>query len=67
MNKAIVGHMGADEFEAMIETFIEHRSGPVVTASPDARLTIEGNCIRFDDGRELILHFDLDRPETVPA
>ena len=101
MNKAIVGHMGADEFETMIETFIEHRSGeddrlpaqtffellaerqadteplevhvawsetgPVVTASPDARLTIEGNCIRFDDGRELILHFDLDKPETVPA
>ena len=27
MNKAIVGHMGADEFEAMIDTFIEHRSG----------------------------------------
>ena len=27
MNKAIVGHMDADEFEAMIETFIEHRSG----------------------------------------
>jgi hypothetical protein len=27
MNKAIVGHMDADEFEAMIETFIKHRSG----------------------------------------
>jgi hypothetical protein len=27
MNKAIVGHTGADEFETMIETFIEHRSG----------------------------------------
>ena len=27
MDKAIVGHMDADEFEAMIESFIEHRSG----------------------------------------
>ena len=101
MNKAIVGHMGADEFEAMIETFIEHRSGeddrlpaqtffellaerqiatepvevrivwleaePVVTASPDAPLTIEGHRIRFNDGRELILRFDRDKLETVPA
>ena len=101
MNKAIVGHMGADEFETMIETFIEHRSGeddrlpaqtffellaerqvatepleihvawletgPVITASPDAPLTIEDNRIRFNDGRELILHFDLDKPGTVPT
>jgi len=27
MDKAIVGHMNTDEFEAMVETFIEHRSG----------------------------------------
>jgi len=27
MNKAIVGQMDTDEFEAMVETFIEHRSG----------------------------------------
>jgi hypothetical protein len=101
MDKPVVGHMDTDEFEAMIETFIEQRSGeddrlpaqtffellaeqqatteplevhvtwletgPVVTASPDAPLTIEGNRIRFKDGRELILHFDLDKPGTVPA
>ena len=101
MNKAIVGQMDTDEFEAMVETFIEHRSGeddrlpaqtffellakrqidiapveihiawlevgPVVTASPDAPLTIEGHRIRFNDGRELILRFDPDKPETVPA
>ncbi len=101
MNEAIVGHMDAGEFEAMIENFIEHRSGeddrlpaqtffellakrqvatepvevhvawleagPVVTASPDAPLTIEGYRIRFKDGRELILRFDRDKLETVPA
>lgn len=101
MNKAIVGHMDADKFEAMIEDFIEQRSGeddrlpaqtffellaerqiatepvevhvawletePVITASPDAPLTIKGHCIRFEDGRELILRFDLDRAEPVPA
>jgi hypothetical protein len=101
MNKAIVGHMDTDEFEAMIEAFIEHRSGeddrlpaqtffellaerqvatqpvevhvtwletePVITASPDAPLTIEGHRIRFKDGRELILRFDLDKPKPVPA
>ena len=27
MNKAIVGQMDTDKFEAMVETFIEHRSG----------------------------------------
>jgi hypothetical protein len=101
MNKAIVGRMDVNEFEAMIDTFIEHRSGeddrlpaqtffellaeqqiatepvevriawleagPVVTASPDAPLTIEGHRIRFKDGRELILRFDRDKPQTVPA
>ena len=101
MDRPIVGHMDTGEFEAMIETFIEHRSGeedrlpaqtffellaerqmatepveihiawletgPVVTASPDAPLTIEGHRIRFKDGRELILRFDADKPETVPA
>ena len=101
MNKAIVGHMNTDEFEAMVETFIERRSGeddrlpaqtffellarrqmamapveihiawleagPVVMVSPDAPLTVEGYRIRFDDGRELILRFDPDKPETVPA
>lgn len=101
MNKAIVGHMDADEFEAMVETFIERRSGeddrlpaqtffellaerqidtepvevriawletgPVVTAPPDAPLTVEGHRIRFKDGRELILRFDRDKLETVPA
>lgn len=101
MDKPIVGHMDTDEFEAMIETFIEHRSGeddrlpaqtffellserqaarepvevhvswleagPVITASPDAPLTIEGHRIRFNDGRELILCFDPDKPGKVPA
>jgi hypothetical protein len=101
MDKPVVGRMDTDEFEAMIETFIEHRSseddrlpaqtffellakrqatiepveihiawleaGPVITASPDAPLTVEGHRIRFNDGRELVLHFDLDKPETVPA
>ena len=101
MSKPVVGRMDADEFEAMIETFIEHRSGeddrlpagtffellaeqqatteplevhvtlletgPVITASPGAPLAIEGHHIRFSDGRELILHFDLDKPEMVPA
>jgi len=100
MNEPIVGRMEADEFEAMIETFIERRSGeddrlpvqtffellaeqwttaeplevhialvetgPVITASPDAPLTIEGHRIRFSDGRELILRFDLDKPGMVP-
>jgi hypothetical protein len=101
MSKATIGQMDADEFEAMIETFIEHRSGeddrlpvqtffellaerqiatepvevhiawleaePVIMASPDAPLTIEGHRIRFNDGRELILRFDRDKLETVPA
>jgi len=92
--------MDADEFEAMIEGFIERRSGeddrlpaqtffallaeqqatmepleihvtlletgPVITASPDAPLAIEGHRIRFDDGRELILSFDLDKPKKPP-
>jgi len=35
MSKAIVGHMDADEFEAMIESFIEHRS------SEDDRLSAQ--------------------------
>jgi hypothetical protein len=42
-------------------------SGPVITASPDAPLTIEGHRIRFSDGRELILHFDPDETETIFA
>jgi hypothetical protein len=101
MDKPIIGHMDTDEFEAMVETFIEHRSGeddrlpaqiffellaerqavtepleihvawsetgPVITASPDAPLTVEGHRIRFNDGRELVLRFDPDKPETVPA
>jgi len=101
MDKLIVGHIDTDEFEALIKTFIEHRSGeddrlpaqtffellaerqsvtepleihvawsetgPVITASPEAPLTVEGHRIRFNDGRELVLHFDLDKPETVPA
>jgi hypothetical protein len=99
MDKPVVGHMDTEEFETMIETFIEHRSGeddrlpaetffellaerqadtepleiyvawletgPVITTSPDAPLTIEGNRIRFNDGRELILRFDLDKSGTV--
>lgn len=101
MDKLVVGHMDTDEFEAMLETFIERRSGendrlpaqtffellterqatmepvevhvawletgPVITASPDAPLTIEGHRIRFNDGRELILRFDPDKQGTVPA
>jgi len=100
MNK-LLGHMDTDEFENLIDAFIEHRSGEddrlpaetffellaeqqiatepveihivlaetgaVITASPDAPLTIEGRRIRFTDGRELILHFDPDKPETIPA
>jgi hypothetical protein len=42
-------------------------TGPVITAPPDAPLVVEGRHIRFDDGRELILNFDLDSPEGVPA
>jgi len=87
-----IGCMDADEFENLIDVFIERRSGeddrlpaqtffellaeqqagadpieihvtwsdsgPVITASPDAPLTIEGHRVRFTDGRELILHFD---------
>ena len=99
MDKPVIGNMKADEFEAMIETFIEHRSGeddrlpaqtffellakrqmepvevhvtwleaePVITASPDAPLTIKGHRIRFQDGRELVLRFELEKPEPVPA
>ena len=101
MDKLIVGHIDTDEFEALIETFIEHRSGeddrlpaqtffellaerqaakepleihvawsetgPVITASPDAPLTVEGHRISFDDGRELVLHFDMDKSGMVPA
>jgi hypothetical protein len=93
--------MNSDEFENLIEGFIEHRSGeddrlpaqtffellaerqasqppleihiswletgPVITAPPDAPLVVEGRHIRFDDGRELILNFDLNSPEKVPA
>jgi hypothetical protein len=40
-------------------------TGPVITTSPDAPLTIEGHRIRFNDGRELILRFDLDKSGTV--
>jgi len=39
---------------------------PVITASPDAPLAIDGHRIRFTDGRELILHFDPDKTETIP-
>jgi len=42
-------------------------TGLVITASPDAHVTIEGHRIRFADGRELGLHFDPDVPETIPA
>ena len=42
-------------------------TGPVVTAAPDAPLTVEGHRIRFSDGRELILRFDQDKLETIPA
>ena len=42
-------------------------TGPVITAPPDAPLTIEGHRIRFADGRRLILHLDPDKPETTLA
>ena len=101
MDKPVIGQMDTDEFEAMIENFIEHRSGeddrlpaqtffellaereattepvevrvtwsergPEISASPDAPLTIEGNRIRFADGHELILRFDLGEQEPAPA
>ncbi|MFQ5859111.1 MAG: hypothetical protein ACE5LU_26225, partial [Anaerolineae bacterium] len=97
MDTPVVGHMDADKFEAMVEHFIEHRSGeddrlpaqtffellaereattepvevhvtwletgPVITAPPNAPLTIEGHRIRFEDGHELILRFDWDEQE----
>jgi len=93
--------MHANEFEALIEDFNEHRSGeddrlpaqtffellaeremttepmevhvkwletgPVITAPPNAPLTIEGHRIRFEDGHELILRFDWDEQEPAPA
>ena len=96
-----LGHMDTEDFESLIDAFIEHRSGeddrlpaqtffellagqqettepveihialaetgPVITAPPDAPLTIDGHRIRFVDGRELILHFDPDKSETIPA
>ena len=40
---------------------------PVITASPYAPLTIECHRIRFTDGRELVLHFDADKSETIPT
>jgi hypothetical protein len=98
MNQAIVGQMDADEFDDLLETFVEQRAGeddrlpaqtffellaarqatrepleihiswlgtePVVTAPPDAPVTIEGRRIRLDDGRELVLHFE---PQTTPV
>jgi hypothetical protein len=59
------------EREATIEPLEVHvalsETGPVITAPPDAPLTIDGHRIRFDDGRELVLRFAPDESETVPA
>jgi len=56
MDKAIVGHVNTDEFEAMVETFIEHRSG-------------EGDRLPAQTFFELLARrqIDPDKPETVPA
>jgi hypothetical protein len=47
MNKAIVGHMDADEFEAMIKTFIEHRSGEDDRLS--AQMFFQGGCLEWQN------------------
>lgn len=102
MDTPVVGHMDADKFEAMVEHFIEQRSGeddrlpaqtffellaeretmtepvevrvtwsaetgPEISTSPDAPLTIEGHRIRFEDGHELVLRFDFGEQEPAPA
>jgi hypothetical protein len=47
MNKAIVGHTDADELEAMIETFIEHRSGEDDRLS--AQTFLQGDYLEWQD------------------
>jgi hypothetical protein len=38
-----------------------------ITAPSDAPLTIDGHRIRLRDGCEIILHFEPDPSETIPA
>ena len=47
MNKAIAGHTDADEFEAVIETFIEHRSGENDRLS--AQTFFQGDYLEWQD------------------